>query len=258
MTATARIAKTLFLIVLFSLQLTMVSCTKETEKFDSLVTPSKAINTPLSSSIPATKPSFTPSALPTTTTTPPTPTPIPEPKRNEVYFDERGVNWLECNVPEIHYQKWSLAEKCFGISLPARDEEDKLRFGKRFYQSDSVLDDIRLTIGKDTYETVNFRSENDINYVLLKNGTAIASKHAGFTSYNPNRSLLNVGGMSVWELAGHFQPTVFFNGENTIDLFDLEAAYVPYGIDEKLIFTAKKKGKFFIIYGGEQLVVCPS
>jgi hypothetical protein len=64
---------------------------------------------------------------------------------------------------------------------------------------------------------------------------------------------MNVGGRCVWEYAEPQHETLYYDDVSLVELFHLDAAYRPYGINGKLIFTAKENGKYHIVYDGKQL-----
>jgi len=112
------------------------------------------------------------------------------------------------------------------------------------------LYDTRNTINGDFYETDN---EPGGLYTLFRNGKIFAESVSGFTTYTPNRSLQDVGGKVVWELANPENPTIIFDGMDLRQEFNLDAAYLPYNINDNLIFVAKKDSKYFVMYGEEQI-----
>jgi len=141
------------------------------------------------------------------------------------------------------------------MKLPVWQEEDIQRLGERFYRSAGSLQDLRLVIGKDVYET----KHQDYQYELMKNGTTIAIENSIFSAFDPNQALLNAGNKIVWELVGfnsnqtELISTVIYDGANLLDKYSLEGAYIPYVINDKLIFVAKKAGRFYVMYDAQHL-----
>jgi hypothetical protein len=203
--------------------------------------------------------------LSSTTLTPPPPsiqtsisileTDVANFKPIETYYDEIKITWLECEVPQDYYHNWRFAAKCLKMELPSWDEKDKQRLGERFKVAPSELEDIRLVIGEDVYETRHKGS----NYELTENGESIASAISVFSSFDPNQSLLDVNGKTAWELAGlnsdqsAQNAIVIYDGINLRDKYALEGAYIPYEINDKLIFVAKKNREFFVMYDQQQI-----
>jgi hypothetical protein len=161
-----------------------------------------------------------------------------------------GLVWLECEVSFDQYQKWRVADKCFGFPLSSWQDEDRARLGEIFQRNPFKLYDIRNTINGNFYETDN---EPGGLYTLYKNGKVFAESVSGTTTYSPNRSLQNVGGKAVWELANPENPTIIFDGMDLRQEYDLDAAYLPYNINDRLIFVAKKDSKYYVMYGEEQI-----
>lgn len=161
-----------------------------------------------------------------------------------------GLVWLECEVSYDQYQLWRVADKCFGFPLSSWQDEDRARLGENFKRNPFKLYDTRNTINGDFYETDN---EPGGLYTLFRNGKIFAESVSGFTTYSPNRSLQDVGGKVVWELANPENPTIIFDGMDLRQEFNLDAAYLPYNINDNLIFVAKKDSKYFVMYGEEQI-----
>ncbi len=161
-----------------------------------------------------------------------------------------NLKWLECEVPiDVNYD-WGISEKCFGFPIPTWDDTDTARFGERFRREGHIWDDLRIIIDGDVYETDKQPGEP---YILYKNGDVFVESMSGDTSYPPNRSLQNVGGKVVWELANPWQPTIILDGRDLRQENDLEGVYLPYNLGEKLIFVGNKDAKYFVNYDGKQL-----
>ena len=158
--------------------------------------------------------------------------------------------WLECEVSYDLNHYWTIAEECFGFPLPSWQEEDTARFGERFRRDTHIWDDFRIFIDGDVYET---DKESGGLYILYKNGYVFTQSVSGDTTYPPNRSLQEVDGKVVWELANPWFPSIIFDGLDLRQESNLEAAYIPYNISDRLIFVAKKDSKYFIVYDGEQI-----
>jgi len=177
------------------------------------------------------------------------PMPSGVPQKIEVIYQEIGILWQECNLTD---KNWQNAEACLGFIQPDWSEGDRQRLGEQ----NDVTGGLRQTIGNDVYETMylpdtwnSMRRE----YVLLKNTEVIATITGTFTGYDPNRSLLNVGGKIVWEFADPEHPTVIYDGRDVRSEYNVEAAYIPYDIGGKLLFVARENGKYYLIYDGQKL-----
>ena len=158
--------------------------------------------------------------------------------------------WLECEVSFDQYHKWRVAEKCFGFPLSSWQDEDRAHIGERFKRIPFTPDDIRNTINGIFYETY---TEPGGLYILYRNGKIYAETSSGFTTYSPNRSLQDVGGVAAWELANPDHPTIIFDGQDIRQEYNLDAAYLPYTINDRLIFVANKDSKYYVVYGDEQI-----
>ncbi len=190
-------------------------------------------------------PTSTPEVTPATPTI--TPTPFYQMSEMDHYAD---LFWLECEVSSNLYHRWPIAGKCFSLLVPSWQDEDRALFGEKFLRVSSSWADIRNTINGDVYET---EKQADWLYILYKNGGVFAQSMSGFTTYSPNRSLLEVDGKVVWELATPGQPTIIFDGQDLLQEYNLEAAYFPYALNDRLIFVAKRDSKYVVLYDGEQI-----
>jgi hypothetical protein len=59
--------------------------------------------------------------------------------------------------------------------------------------------------------------------------------------------LWNIGGKAVWELVTD-PPTIIVDGISFSEKYQLEGAFIPYAINDKLIYIAKENGKYHIVY----------
>ena len=148
-------------------------------------------------------------------------------------FDNGRVTLLECQIPEIGYHRWDLAEKCFGSPVPAWAPEDGKRLGERFHspeQPTSTIDDaLRQYIGTVRYEArlIKVKQPNSV-YTLFENDQPLYTATASFTAYDPNQSLQNVGRHIVWELADGRHPTILVDGlKMRVPVADLKPATEP-------------------------------
>jgi hypothetical protein len=171
---------------------------------------------------------------------------------NSVEPIDVGLSWQECPVTEGSATEgfdWKQAESCFGHPMPLWNDEEKVNFG---IQTD--MENLRLTIGDDIYETrINDNLFPKQKYTLYKNGNAVQSLSGEFFTFSPNRSLQNIGGKAVWEFSDGNTATVIYDGTDVRNLYDLDKAYSPYGIDGKLIFVGEKDSNYFIVYDGHKV-----
>lgn len=160
-----------------------------------------------------------------------------------------GLTLSECVVPYDDYagteSDMKFLESC--NEIPIRNEDDKKRMGERI-ENQNGFSDWRITIGNDYFETKSDDlSRGCCSYQLLKNGKVILEISPGFWSSDPNRGFWNIGGKLVWELGG-FTSVIVVDGVNYNEKNDLEGSYFPYEIKGKLIYIARKNGRFYIVY----------
>lgn len=195
-----------------------------------------------------------PSPLPFTETPIPRTQPSPIPVSGiptTVNFDD-GLTWTECVLPRRDYA-YSLdlefVTNCLQREQPYRDDTDKTIYGERI--QGELGDNLRMAIENDIYKTRFSRGET-ADYELLKNGIVIAKTSASlFSTFDPNLNLLDVGGQAVWEVAN--PSVIIVDGVNQNEKYQFEETYFPYVIKNKLIYIAKKNGKYNIVYD-EKLV----
>jgi hypothetical protein len=159
--------------------------------------------------------------------------------------EDVGVTWQECTISQGF--DWKQAETCFGHFMPLWDESEKANFGSRLDDMESL----QLTIGQDIYRASLsgglFPKEK---YTLYKNDRVIQSLYGESTSYSPNLSLQNIGGKAVWEFSDGNAATIIYDGLDVRQLYGLDKAYRPYGLDDKLIFIGQIDDKYFVVYDG--------
>lgn len=163
-----------------------------------------------------------------------------------------GLTWSECIVPMNDYAKTDSDMEFLGICMetPTFNEEDKKRRGE-YIDHQNATNDWRITIGTDKFETrINDLSQGCCSYKLAKNGDVILEMFPGFMTSNPNRGFWNIGGKLVWELAGYTQ-VIVVDGVDYNEKYQLESSHFPYEIKEKLIYIARKNGKFHVVYDEE-------
>lgn len=176
------------------------------------------------------------------------PTPTDVPVKREIIYQESGLIWQECNLAG---KSWQMAEECLGRSLPDWSAADRQRLGEQI----GGIGPITQTIGSDIYVTKYTGHHNRMQeeYALLKNNEVITTITSTMWAYDPNQSLINVGGKIAWEFADHEHPTIFYDGKDLRSAYNLEAAYMPYDFGGKLLFVARKDGIYFVDYDGQQL-----
>jgi hypothetical protein len=198
-------------------------------------------------------PSATATLMPPTGTAAPTLTPSPTLPAAVTPVSARledGLTWTECAVPVRDYSRGDMRflEQC--AAIPELNADDKNRRAERVEVSGG-FSEFHLTIGSDHYATwLDFPGKSCCQYELLLNGEVILSADPGFTTYDPNVSLWNFEGKFVWELSGSFRSDIFVGGVSYNTAFGLQAAYMPYEINGKLIFVAVKDGQYHIVYNG--------
>ena len=158
--------------------------------------------------------------------------------------EDIGLTWQECASSQGFDPKQ--AETCFGRLYPLWSEGEKANFGTRI-----DLEKLQLTIGEDVYQArLNGRLFLNEKYTLTKNGKVIRSLYGKFTAYSPSVSLQNVSGKAVWEFSDEKTATVIADGVDVRQLYRLDKAYKPYGLDGKLIFIGQEDSKYFVVYDG--------
>ena len=179
-----------------------------------------------------------------------TPTALPVSGVPATVILNNGLTWTECVLPYQDYfhtkPDIELITTCLGVELPVWDDSDKEKFGERVHGPNG--DNLRLIIGNITYET-RYTQSNSREYELLKNGVVIATVNANFVVSDPNRRLGNLGGKIVWEVISE-PPVLVIDGKNINEVYQLEGSFFPYEINGKLIYLAKKNGKYHIVYDG--------
>ena len=179
--------------------------------------------------------------------------------RDQISYLKLNLVWQECQIHRIasYYDDWASAGQCLGAEPPQRQgpEEEKERFGESYSSSpDGLPMNLRLGIGEDIYEASIVDSGNGYeNWTLRKNGEVVVEEKGHFAPYNINQSLLNVNGKIAWEFADVDHPTIIYDGIDLQNKYELEAAYIPNVINNKLIFVAKKEDRYFVIYDGQKL-----
>jgi hypothetical protein len=201
---------------------------------------------------------FTALPLPQATLLPPTETPIPTSALSfsgipTVIPMDNGLTWSECVVPNRDYSRetadMEFLKSC--IDTPIWDENDKKMVGERVSGREGDAD-LQITIGNDYYETKHDNSKELWTYELIKNGELILKIKPSFMAYDPNRNFWNIERKLVWELAGQ-TAMIVVDGVNYNEKYELEGFYFPYEIKGKLIYIAKKNGKYQVVYDNKVL-----
>lgn len=161
--------------------------------------------------------------------------------------EEVGLHWEECAAP--HGFEPYLEETCFGHPGLRRSEADIANFATQVGSAT-----LELTIGQDVYEaSLTSHSFQQETYTLHRNGQALRSLNGQFTGYSPNVSLQNVGGKAVWEFSDAETSTIIYDGLDIRELYGVNKAYRPYGLDGKLIFVGQGDGQYFVVYDGRKV-----
>jgi len=200
---------------------------------------------------PAPEPAITPSPLPTKTSTPIVEyTPIPVSGTPISVITEDGITWTECVAPYQDYTRqmpsMEFAAKCLNMEIPFWSDNDKKITAERIEGENGS--DLRLVIGHDVFLAKHLSTNGCCDYEFYKNGNLIMNASAPLLTFDPNRNLWNIGGKSVWELIAE-PPVIIVDGVNYNEKYQLEGSFFPYAINNKLLYIAKKNGKYQIIYG---------
>ncbi len=161
-----------------------------------------------------------------------------------------GLRWQECELPNSEGGGVQ-AQACFGESEGGWVEKELASYGKQI-----DMFDFRLEIGADVYQT---KYSGKLlwyeKYVLFKNQQEIpGSLMLGqFLAHSPNHGLANIGGKVAWEFGNTQYGFIFYDTKNIVRTYGLESAYRPYSLNGKMIFIAKRSGKFFVVYDGKKI-----
>jgi hypothetical protein len=202
--------------------------------------------------------------LPSASPLPPTETSIPITQSSPIPFSgtptavimETGLTWTECVLPNqdfAHSQpNIEFVLHCLNVERPYWDDNDRKIAGEHIAGNNGF--DLRQVIGNDVFLAKHDSTNGCCDYEFLKNGNVIMKISAPFISFDPNRNLWNIGGRSVWELITD-PPTIIVDGIDFNEKHQLEGIFIPYTINNKLIYIAKKNGKYHIEY--DEKVVGP-
>jgi hypothetical protein len=165
---------------------------------------------------------------------------------------EQGITWTECIAPVQDYAKHMPDEEfalhCLGLERPVFDDNDRSIMGERIEGSNGS--DLKQVIGNDVYLVKHDSTNGCCDYQLLKNGNVLLSTHGSLITFEASRDLWNFGGRIVWELITD-PPTIIVDGVDFNQKYKLEGIFHPYLIKGKLIYIAKKSGKYQIMYDEE-------
>ena len=160
---------------------------------------------------------------------------------------DTSLTWRECAMTG-DFQAQQI-NTCFGsIDLPPTPTP----------APDLPPGEMRLKIGSDTYRTTLFKSDYFAekqcfnlhkNTVLL---TTLCGKTAGF---NPSYSLQAIGNKSAWEFIDGSKGYVIYEGKDMAQTLNLDSAFRPFELDDKLIFIGKKADRYVVVYN--QQVIGP-
>lgn len=160
---------------------------------------------------------------------------------------ENGLTWSECVVPNGEYfytiEDEPIVTNC--LDFPNWDTYDPRKSGERIKGSNGS--DLRLVIGPDSFLAKHDSTNGCCDYKFIKNGKVIMEISAPLITFDPNRHLWNIDGKAVWELIAD-PPVIIVDGVNFNEKYQWESSYFPYEIKGKLIYIAKKNGKYNIVY----------
>jgi hypothetical protein len=198
----------------------------------------------------------TPSALPPTDTSTPIieRSPIPVSVSPTIVVMEHGITWTECVVPNKDYAHSSpdmtFASSCFQNERPTWNDNDRKMAGERIEGSNGS--DLQQVIGNDVFLVKHDSTNGCCDYEFSKNGQVILQTRAPLITFDPNRNLWNIGGKAVWELVTD-PPTIIVDDVNFNEKYQLEGAFIPYTIQDRLIYIAKKDGIYQIVYDNNMI-----
>ena len=196
-------------------------------------------------------------SLPTNSPQSPTETSIPSVQNSQspvsgtpiAVISENGITWIECIAPNRDYAHdeptIAFAVNCLNMDRPYWNDNDRKIAGERINGSNGS--DLRLVIGNDVFLAKHDSTNGCCDYEFSKNGDVLIKTSAPLITFDPNRHLWNIGGKSVWELVTD-PPTIIVDGIDYNEKYQLEGAFMPYTINDKLIYIAKKNGKYQVVY----------
>jgi hypothetical protein len=165
---------------------------------------------------------------------------------------EQGITWTECIIPVFDHDhsasNYKFALHCLGMERPGFDDKDRSIMGERIEGSNGS--DLKQVIENDVYLVKHDSTNGCCDYQLLKNGNVLLSTHGSLITFEASRHLWNFGGRVVWELVTD-PPTIIVDGVDFNQKYGLEGIFHPYLIKDKLIYIAKKSGKYHIVYDEE-------
>ena len=162
--------------------------------------------------------------------------------------EEVGLRWQECKLSN-GYGTWRQAEECFGQAAPIQNGEENNAHAERV-----GMDNFRLQIGSDTYETGNAGRIFGVEvFVLSRNGFLLSIQAGIFTAHSPNIGLSEIGGKAAWEFADQHKAALIFDGQDVRRTLGVNKAQRPYRLGDKLIFIAQKNRKYFVVYDGKKI-----
>jgi len=171
-------------------------------------------------------------------------------QRNTASADDVGLVWQECHLSEAHFGLQNI-EDCFNHSALLRNDDEGSIIGKSINDTD-----LQIVIGRDVYRTI-LTAEDKFpfqEYTLYKNELPVKTLAGMFGAHSPNLMLINVGGKTAWEFAirdrDKAHTTIFFDDQDICQHYELDNAYRPYSLADKLIFIGQKGDKFIVVYDG--------
>jgi len=154
-----------------------------------------------------------------------------------------GLSWRECPVTGYNAEE---AAACLGHPYGEQTATDRAAMGTR--QDDTL----RLRIGADAYEARSLPT--GLFYLLSRNGRPVSILPGRYETHDPSISVRNVAGQVAWEFSDDgWTSTIIYGGRDLRRVYGIDAAYRPYELAGKLIFTAQRGGRYFIIYDGRQI-----
>lgn len=203
---------------------------------------------------------FTPILLPSPSALPPTETSTPIAEISQIPVSgiptiiamENGITWTECVAPSLDYAHsapdFQFASDCLQGEIPTWNDHDRNIAGE--WIGENLDAHLQQVIGNDVYVVKQDATHGCCDYEFLKNGNVVIQTSAPLITFNPNQHLWSIGGKVVWELITD-PPTIFVDSVDYNAKYQWEGIFKPYSINDKLLYIAKKSGKYHIVYDEE-------
>jgi hypothetical protein len=165
---------------------------------------------------------------------------------------QAGLIWRECELPILDQSGNAAAPDesfaCFGQSLPVRSEEDKRNSGQNAGRTS-----VTMSVGSTAFSARADELAFLTVYTLSKNNGAVKGLVGLGDTMWLRMFLWNVDGHVAWGIANQDLDTIVYNGKDLRNVYGLDKAQAPYGLNERLIWVARKDGKSFVMYDGQKI-----